>query len=429
MRNLSQCLKANPRLETVEEKKVLRTELLEIIANGESSGVEFKRDDIHPESLAEEVVAMANFRGGIVLLGVEDDGTISGIQRANVEEWAMNCISGKIHPMILPFYEEVQMGDMRVAILYVEQGIDKPYVRRHKGAEEIFIRMGTSSRSATREQQARLHALGGMLHPEVLPVAGTSLSSLSKERLHDYLKNILNDPDVPTDDASWIERLMGLGYMTKGVSDNPLCTIAGILVFGVSPRRYLGQAGVRLIVFDGINKEYRALLDVVLDGPMVALWRIDRGQRLLSENDYGLIERLVEKMTPFVSHEAADIDEHFRRERQWHYPREAIREAVINALVHRDWTRSVDIEINVYSDRLEIISPGAMQNSMTIEKMLAGQRSPRNSLLVEVLRDYGYVDARGMGVRTKIVPLMRSHSGKEPFFEATEDYLKTVLYR
>ncbi|MEG6039735.1 ATP-binding protein [Enterobacter kobei] len=66
---------------------MLKSELLEIIANGESSGVEFKRDDIRPEQLAKEVVAMTNFQGGSVLLGVEDDGTITGIQRQNLEEW------------------------------------------------------------------------------------------------------------------------------------------------------------------------------------------------------------------------------------------------------------------------------------------------------------------------------------------------------
>ncbi|EHK3488097.1 ATP-binding protein [Escherichia coli] len=65
---------------------MLKSELLEIIANGESSGVEFKRDDIRPEQLAKEVVAMANFQAGSVLLGVEDDGTITGIQRQNLEE-------------------------------------------------------------------------------------------------------------------------------------------------------------------------------------------------------------------------------------------------------------------------------------------------------------------------------------------------------
>jgi ATP-dependent DNA helicase RecG len=78
---------------------------------------------------------------------------------------------------------------------------------------------------------------------------------------------------------------------------------------------------------------------------------------------------------------------------------------------------------------LEIVSPGALQNSMTVEKMLAGQRSPRNPLLVEVMRDYGYVDARGMGVRRKIVPLVRESTGQEAGFEATEDYLRVVLPR
>ena len=64
---------------------------------------------------------------------------------------------------------------------------------------------------------------------------------------------------------------------------------------------------------------------------------------------------------------------------------------------------------------------------MTIEKMLAGQRSPRNILIMEVLRDYGYVDYRGMGIRTKVVPLMKRMNHADPIFEATEDYLKIVL--
>lgn len=81
---------------------MLKTELLEIIANGENSGVEFKRDDTRAERLAREVVAMLNFQGGRVLLGVEDDGTISGIQREKLEEWVMNVIQTRIHPMFCP---------------------------------------------------------------------------------------------------------------------------------------------------------------------------------------------------------------------------------------------------------------------------------------------------------------------------------------
>ena len=118
-----------------------------------------------------------------------------------------------------------------------------------------------------------------------------------------------------------------------------------------------------------------------------------------------------------------------RRETEFLYPWEAIREVVINALVHRDWTRTTDVEVVCYSDRIEITSPGTLQNSMTIEKMLAGQRSPRNPIIVDILRDYGYVDARGMGIRNKVVPLMRTQNNADPQFELTEDFLRIILPR
>ncbi len=411
---------------------MLKSDLLEIIANGENSGVEFKRDDVRPEQIAKEVVAMANLKGGMLLLGVEDDGSITGIQRDNLEEWIMDGIFGaKVHPMMLPFYEEVSIGKgLRVAIISFPQGTSKPYVVKDKGRDDIYIRIGTVSRLASREQQARLFESGGILHTELLPVARTSYSSLNKERLEDYLANVVNDPDVPANEEDWIRRLISLGYLVEGVGDRVVCTIAGLVLFGNSPRKYLLQAGIRLIVFDGEDTRYKALLDDVLDSPMVGLWRLgDSGQRELASADLGIIESFIDKIEPFISEEPDEIDEGFRREKVWYYPREAVRELVINALVHRDWTRSVDIEICVYSSRLVVTSPGALQNSMTIEKMLAGQRSPRNPLIVEVLRDYGYVDARGMGVRTKIVPLMKSINQTEPEFELTDDYLKTTLHR
>jgi ATP-dependent DNA helicase RecG len=84
-------------------------------------------------------------------------------------------------------------------------------------------------------------------------------------------------------------------------------------------------------------------------------------------------------------------------------------------------------EIVAYQDRLDISSPVALQNAMTIEKMLAGQRSDRNPIIIKMLRDYDSVDARGMGVRRKIVPLVREASGTDPIFEATEDHVRLVL--
>ena len=406
-----------------------KTELLEQIANGENSGVEFKRDDIRPEQLAKEIVALANFQGGRVLLGVEDDGTPTGIQRPNLEEWVMDTVFGRyVHPMILPFYEEVQVEPgLRVAVVSVTQGTAKPYVVRHKGSEEVFVRVGSVSRKATREQQARLFALGGMLHTELLPVSGTGLAHLDLERLQDYLQRILNDPEIPADTGAWEQRLCGMGFMTERNGGPAVCTIAGIVLFGHRPRRSLRQAGVRWMAFDGNEMDYVAADDAVLDEALVGLWRTRNGNRQMDSG--GLMEQLLDRMRPFVSAEASEVSDGVRRDRRWIYPLEALREALVNAFAHRDWTRIEDVEVVRYANRLEIKSPGALQNSMTVEKMLAGQRSARNPLIVEVLRDYGYVDARGMGVRTKIVPLLKRYNGMPPDLDPTEDYLIVKMYR
>lgn len=408
---------------------MLRSELFEIIANGENSGIEFKRDDIRPEQLAKEVVAFANLLGGRILLGVEDDGTITGLQRQNPQEWVLNIFRDKVHPQIIPFYEEVLLeNNIKVGIITLTSGISKPYVVRHNNREEIYIRMGDRSELATREQQARLFQSGGLLHVEVLPVAGSSFRSLDLNRMEYYLRDIMHDPSIPGTDEEWIERLLGLGLMAEDGFGNRVCSIAGLLCFGIAPRRFLGQAGIRLMVFEGLDKEYRAVFDTVLDGPLVGrLETAEAGQTILA--DEGIIEKFSSAIMPFVTEESGTVDQNMRRDVSWIYPWMALREAIINALAHRDWTRTVDIEVACYADRLEIVSPGKLQNSMTVSKMIAGQRSPRNTLVVEILRDYGYVDSRGMGVRTKIIPLMRQYNHVDPIFEATDDYVRVVLPR
>ena len=408
---------------------MLRQELEELIANGESSGVEFKRDDVRPEQLAKEIVALANVQGGRILLGVEDDGRITGLQRADAQDWVLNVFRDKVHPQIIPFYEEVRLDeDLRVGVISLAAGISKPYVVRHNGREDIYIRMGNRSEIASREQQLRLFETGGLLHAETLPVAGTNIDSLDLDRLDFYLRHIIQDPDMPGDGTEWQQRLLGLGLMAEDGLGHQTASIAGVLGFGVQPRRGLRQAGLRIMVFDRPEKTYSTKLDTIIDGPFVA--RRKRSEKGANQHvDDGLIEKLASTLRPFISRDAAEIDENMRRQTLWDYPWEAVREVVINALAHRDWTRSVDIEISCYSDRLEVISPGRLQNAMTIAKMIAGQRSPRNPILMDILRDYGYVEARGMGVRTKVIPAMRTHNGTEPRFELTDDALKVTLYQ
>jgi ATP-dependent DNA helicase RecG len=107
-----------------------------------------------------------------------------------------------------------------------------------------------------------------------------------------------------------------------------------------------------------------------------------------------------------------------------------VREAIVNAVAHRDYTIAVtDIELAVFSDRIEVISPGRLPNTVTVEKMTSGYRATRNELIKEVLRDYRYVDARGLGVPRKIVRLMRERNGTEPEFVEEDERLVVRLVR
>lgn len=405
---------------------MLKSDLLQLIANGENSGVEFKRDDLRPEQLAREIVALANLRGGKVLLGVEDDGSVSGIQRNDLEHWVMDTVFGRyVHPMILPYFEVVTLDDgKRVAVVTLTEGSAKPYTVRHNDREEVYVRVGSTSRRATREQLARLFESGGMLHAELLPVSGTALNDLDRTRLEDYLLRVVGDPAAPADDGAWHQRLIGLGLMVARDDGEPVCSIAGLALFGHSPRKKMRYAGVRWMSFSGTDMGYQAQDDSVIDGPLVALWTGDHGQPSV---DDGLIERLSNRMRPFVEVHSDALQDGLRHHTGLRFAAEAVREAMVNALVHRDWTRPVEVEIVNYADRLEVTSPGALQNSMTIEKMLAGQRSARNPVIMEVMRDYGYVEQRGMGVRRKIVPLTRDFTGRDAVFEATDDFVRVVM--
>ncbi len=403
-----------------------KQELLELIANGENSGVEFKLDTVRPEQLAKEVVALANLKGGHILLGVADDKSIAGITRGNLSEWLADTVFTRyVHPVILPYYEEVHLDDGKVvAIITIGQEVSKPYVVRANDRETAYVRIGSISRQATREQLLMLGSASGFIHAEVMPVHRTSFDDLDRSRLENYLRDILNDPDTPETRDAWIARLQALGLITEGPAGAAVCTIAGLVLFGIRPRQTLKQSGLRLMFFNALDKIYQAQLDKILDAPLVGRFQVGKAGKILI--DGGLIEKALDAMEPFVTQEADTIDAHFRRDKHWLYPFEALRELLINALAHRDWTRFVDVEMVGYADRLEITSPGALPNAMTVEKMLAGQRSARNPLIVEVLRDYGYVDARGMGIRAKVVPALKA-TGATWQVEATDDFVKTTI--
>lgn len=404
-------------------------QVLELIAQGESGTLEFKRDTLRPEQLAKEIVAFANQKGGTILLGVEDDGSISGIRRPRLQEWLMDSVCGRhIHPRISPAYQEIEIGpEAVIAVITVAEGDSKPYVLRHNDREDICLRHGNITRTATREELVGLLASGGLLQVESLPVPRTSFSSLDLARLENYLQ-FRNEPELPQSKDKWIELLLQMGFLAQTAEDKLQCTVAGLALFGIKPKRFLKQAGLRVMVFDTPDLQYRARLDVVLDGPMLARWVIDEdGARTIVDD--GLVEKLAHTIHPYITIEGNAIDSGFRRPARILYPIEAIRELILNALAHRDWTRSTDIELRIFSDRLQIISPGALPGSMTIAKMKAGQRFARNPVIMEVLREYNYVEERGMGIRTKVIPQVKAVTGKEPEFSADEDCLMITMHR
>ena len=392
-----------------------RNELLEILAGGENSGVEFKRDDLTTQDLAKELVAFSNLEGGIVLLGVEDDGSVSGLIRPNLEEWIMSVCRDKIRPAVVPFFEVVPnvKDDNDVAIVRVTRGYDV-HALWHHNTYKYLMRVGTQSREASQEELARLFQRRGTVRAELNPVSGATQADLDRRRLRSYFGNV-RQQDVPADedDQAWQLLLFNTEIMTEeGVS------VGGMLLFGKTPNRFLPHAGIDAVAYSGIEQDYDAQERTALRGPMAPLLD-DTGD--IVEN--GLVEQaldFVQRNTPVVV--AAQGG---RRVERPAYPRDALREGIVNALIHRDYLlTSTDVELALYSDRLEIVSPGRPPNGITPDRMRSGTRAARNQLLKDMMRDYRYLEHMGMGIPRKIVKGMKEHNGSEPdLFELGERFI------
>jgi ATP-dependent DNA helicase RecG len=391
-----------------------KTELLELIKNGESSGVEFKRDTIDNRAMAKELVAFANHFGGRVILGVDDDGSIAGLTRERLEEWVMTVCRDKIRPELIPFFEiirDVEPGK-DIAVVQVDRGWAVHHMW-HNNHRTYYIRVGTLSREASAEELERLFQQRGAFRLEVRGVSGSSMVDFDYRRLRDYFERVRQQAVPPGEPLlgdikkQWSTLLVNTEFLIEDVDCKP-ATVAGLLLFCANPNRFLPQAGIDAVAYPGNEKDYAAKERLSIRGPMTALF----GTEGLVEN--GLVEQAIE----FVKRNTgvtASLADGARREQKWTYPEEAVREAIVNALVHRDYLLSgTTVELSVYEDRLEVISPGRLPNGITPQRMLTGCRAARNQLLKDVMRDYGYLEHMGMGVPRKIVKEMQKHNGTAP---------------
>jgi len=415
---------------------MLKTELAELVRNGESSGLEFKRDDIRPEHLAQEIAALLNLEGGHILLGVENDGTVSGLNRkpAKAEEWVMDIGRQHIQPPVIPYWEtlpwEGTEGTKRVGIISLPADApDKPYkakVKAEKGknAWVTMIRAGTTSRHASREEEARLYQSSGLMRYDIKAAPGSSLQDLDLRRLENYFRDIRQQScPAPEEEDDWIRLLINTDLMLAE-RGKAIATTAAVLLFGKRPNHFLPQAGITAVAYPETEKDYAARERAMLRGPIAPL--LDANGDVL---DNGLIEQAMDFVRRNVAVDAG-IDDGGRRQERWDYPFEAVRETLVNAIAHRDYSITVtDVELSLYRDRLEVVSPGRLPNTVTVEKMIQGCRAARNELIKEVLRDYRYVEATGLGVPRKIIRGMREHNGTEPDLMEGEDQFTVRLWK
>lgn len=405
-----------------------KTELLELIEHGENSGVELKRDGVHPEKFAQEIAALLNLEGGHILLGVEDDLMVTGLVRApkEAEEWVMNVARDHVRPATIPYWEtiEVEAGKRVGVVTLPADSPDKPYKAKRGSAWVTVVRVGTTTRDATHAEEERLYQQSGSLRYEKKPVPGASWRDLDQGRLTSYFRDTRGqDTPDPDDEESWLRRLLntGLAIENRGLT---IPTVAAILMFGRTPNRHLPQAGVTATCYPTSEKDYAAKERATIRGPVVPLLN-----RYAEVMETGVIERTVEFVRRNTNIQAALADG-ARRVERWDYPEEALRECVVNAIAHRDYTIAVtDIELSIYDNRLEIVSPGRLPNTVTPEKMREGCRATRNQVVMDTLRDYGYIENAGLGVPRKIVHGMREHNGTEPDLVEEEDRFTVRLWK
>ena len=269
----------------------------------------------------------------------------------------------------------------------------------------------------------RLFQASGQLNYGLKPVHGTDINSFDIRRISEYFNRILGDESLSWDDTSeWELLLRNINLMTE-YRGQSVATIDGLLLFGKEPKRFLPQSGIRAFCYPGTDRDYATRADEYLKGLTVSL-KAQNGTLVepgLAEQAWDFVRRNTTK-TSFL--------DGMQRVDRWEYPEHVVREAVINALVHRDYTiAGTEITLTIYADRMEIESPGRLPNTVTVEKIKAGFRYMRNQTLVNIMRDYGYAEARGMGIRNKIIPGMLEHNGTEPDLIAEEDRFIIRLWK
>jgi len=379
------------------------TDLPTIIAKGENETTEFKLDTVRNEHLAKELGALANFRGGKLLLGVSDKGEITGVKRDDNEERLQN-IAYNFEPPLSLRVEEREIDHKSVLEVRIVETAGKPYVYKSSTRNIYYIRSGSVSREATRAEVKRMFQASAELHFEVTPVSGTSEKNLDLFLVNSFLMDYRN---ISMDELGRDEQLALLENLSLITPDHQ-STVLAIILFAKNPVGILPGCHTQIVIYERETRESKVRDHRMFSGALIS--------------DLPLIISFLANYNPRAFDEVKG-----QREELVKYPEFAVREAVVNALCHRDYTlQGAGVRIEIFQDRMVVTSPGGLPNTQTIGRMKTGISYARNPLLLQYLYDYRYVERLGRGI-PKIFASMKSNGNKVPEFVDEDTYFQIIL--
>jgi ATP-dependent DNA helicase RecG len=393
-------------------------ELMRRIRLGEDSTLELKRvvlrsaskvSDPHPDSMSDELAAMANAAGGTLVLGIDDKTRdVLGIpvpQLDAVEQWLGAICRDRITPPLDVLTRHIELPDSTGAMQPVITVTVPRSLWVHKSAGGYFKRVGHAKREMAPDMLARLfqqRSQARLIRFEEQPVPETSIADLDPLLARVFVRDGEGEPEA---------QLKRLHLLVKD-GDSLNMSVAGALLATTKPVRWLPAAYVQAVAYRGVSNDPVEQLDAKdFDGPI--------GQQVWDA--YGFVQR----------HMAIGADKNLGRVDRPQYSLRAVFEAIVNAVAHRDYSMSnARIRLHLFRDRLELSSPGALPNSLSIESM-SEVSVPRNELITSLFSRYHamregglgrefLMDRRGAGVDIILRESLKL-SGRRPVYENLSD--------
>ena len=366
--------------------------LPDLIKTGESTTVEFKEK--FDERCIESLVAFANTKGGVIFIGVSDKNNIKGIKigKETINQW-VNQISISTEPRLIPEIEKMQIDGKTVIAIQIKEYPIKPISTKGR----CFKRVDSSNRSMTPQEimQMYLHSTG--LSWDKYPAQNASLEDIDIENVRKYMQKAKETGRKKiSEDEDPVQVLEKMNLITRGQ-----ITWAAVLLFGKEPQKIISQAAIHCGRFKEGN--------MVIDDRMITgtlFEQINEGMDFIHKN---INVKFVMTGKP-------------EREQVWDYPLEALREALVNAVCHRDYTILSHIEIRIFDDKLVIWNPGHLPFGITLEELYKPHSSAlRNKGLAEVFYDTELIEQWGSGIE-KMQKYCLNVGLPEPIFEEDQGF-------